>query len=93
VSVRERLYAQRGAWFYERSYATPKRYMTRDRELSTFWDSWSGAGVELELVRLGPFETLVADLAGDFFYYHFSDFEGLERRTGLNASAGLGGSF
>jgi hypothetical protein len=93
VSVRERLYAQRGAWFYDRSYAAPKRYMTRDRELSTFWDSFSGAALELELVRPGPFETLVADLAGDLFYYRFGDFEGLERRTGVYASAGLGGSF
>jgi hypothetical protein len=93
VSLRERVYGQRGAWFYERAYAAPKRYMTRDRELSAFWDSWSGAALELELVRLGPFEALVADLAGDFLYYRFSDFDGLERRTGVHASAGLGGSF
>lgn len=93
LSVHERFYVQRGAWFYARSYTTPREYMTRDRELSSFWDSFSGASLELELVRLGPLATLVADVAGDFFYYRFADFEGLDSRSGFTASAGLGGSF
>jgi hypothetical protein len=92
ASLRERFYRQGSAWFYQDGYDAPRRYMTRDRELSTFWDSFSGVAVRLELEDVGPFSELGADLTADYFYYRFQNFSALPSRDGVFVSLGIFGS-
>jgi hypothetical protein len=93
ISVRERFYFQRAASFYEPWYGAPRAYMSVDRELSTFWDSFTGGSLSFEMGAFGPFESIGADLAGDYFYFRFLDYPRLVSRTGVVLSAGLLGSF
>jgi hypothetical protein len=92
VAVRERVYLQKGASFYRSSYDQPRRYMSVDRELSTFWDSFSGAELLLELDRVGPFRRIGADVSFDFFYFSFQDYPLLDQRTGVFVAGGLMGA-
>jgi len=92
VAVRERVYLQKGASFYRSSYDQPRRYMSVDRELSTFWDSFSGAELLLELDNVGPFRRIGADVSFDFFYFRFQDYPLLDQRTGVFVAGGLMGA-
>jgi hypothetical protein len=93
LSVRERFYFQRAASFYEPWYGSPRAYMTVDRELSSFWDSFTGGAASFEMGAVGPFESIGADVAGDYFYFRFLDYPRLVSRAGVVLSAGLSGSF
>jgi len=92
IALRERMHYQDHARFYQQAYDRPYRYMTVDRELSTFWDSFSGAQVLFEWQNVGPFAKIGADLSGDFFYFRYLDFSPLHHRIGLVGSLGLLGA-
>lgn len=92
LSLRERFYAQGAAWFYEQTYAAPRRYMSADRELSSFWDSFTGGIIAVEVERVGPFATLGADVAADYFFFRFKNYTPLVSRSGFVASIGILGS-
>jgi hypothetical protein len=92
IVLRQRMHYQDRANFYRSSYDRPYRYMTVDRELSTFWDSFSGLQILLEWESVGPFSKIGADLAGDFFYFRYLDFAPLHHRVGFVGSIGLMGA-
>jgi hypothetical protein len=92
IVLRQRMHYQDRADFYRASYDRPYRYMTVDRELSTFWDSFSGVQLLLEWERVGPFSKIGADLSGDFFYFKYLDFVPLPHRVGFVGSLGLLGA-
>lgn len=83
VGASARLYAQRGADFYQDVYDQPRRYMTADRELSTFQDVFVGAHARW----IG--EVLAVDAALTGFYFRFPEFSRLPERRGLIAALGL----
>jgi hypothetical protein len=83
LAANARLYAQRHAEFYQDVYDRPRRYMTADRELSTFQDvflgirgKWSGDTVALDAALTG-------------FAFRFPEFSRLPTRRGFIAALGL----
>lgn len=83
-----RAYAQLPADFYREIYPAQERYMTLDKELSTFADVFAGGSFRWSLRDAGlPAVHLEAEVAG--FYFHFFDFAALTRRIGLIASLGV----
>ncbi|MCX5743207.1 MAG: DUF3570 domain-containing protein [Proteobacteria bacterium] len=84
VRLRNRLYTQSAASFYESSYAKVATYMTFDRELSPLWSETLGAKLAY---RVTP--QLEAELKCDLFYYQYADFAPLASRTGTNVGVGL----
>ena len=84
LRLRARGYHQNHASFYEETYDMPMRYMTVDRELSTFWDGMAG-------VKLGyAGESWDLDAKIDAIVYRFEDYARLRGRvaivTGLGAT-------
>ena len=87
LRVRARVYRQGAADFWRREYAQPMRYMSVDRELSTFWDALVG-------VKLGlHFGIVSADAKVDVLYYAFSDFARLTERVAVVADTSVGVAF
>ena len=84
LSTSVRLYAQRHAEFYQDVYASPRMYMTADRELSTFQDVFAGVRG-----RWQPTDSLSIDAGVTGFYFRFPEFARLPSRLGLTAAVGL----
>lgn len=87
-------YVQRRALFYRDGYDAPRRYMTADRELSTFFDVFGGGRVGYRR-GFGPgfLEELRAELKVEGFAFKFTEFYRLPSRTGLVGELALGASF
>ncbi len=83
VRVRGRAYYQSAADFYQETYDTPMRYVSADRELSTFWDA--GGGIKLAWTG----ERLDLDVKIDGSYYRFLDFARLAGRVALVTGGGV----
>lgn len=84
-------YTQSSAEFYQRVYADQQRYMTLDKELSTFWDVFAGVILAWTL-RNQDSESelrLEARVAGN--YFQFADFARLQDRYGLTATLAASG--
>jgi hypothetical protein len=87
LRLRARVYRQGSADFWQRDYAQPMRFMSADRELSTFWDALFG-------LKLGVhFGILSIDAKVDVIYYSFQTFARLAERAAVVADAGLGIAF
>ncbi len=84
LRLRGRGYYQTAATFWRESYDKPLRYMSADRELSTFWDA--GGGVKIGF-RYGGLEI---DAKAEGLYYRFLDFSLLQSRAALVADLGVG---
>jgi len=83
LRVRGRGYHQRHAAFYRETYAMPMRYMTVDRELSTFTDAMAG-------VRLGwTGETFEVEAKADAILYEFADYARLRGRVAIVSGLGV----
>jgi hypothetical protein len=82
VGIEGRGYIQNRADFYRGVYPTSFRYMSFDRELSTFWDA---GGIADAQVTVGP---VIADAKVGVIYYKFDDFPALPDRTALIAGGG-----
>ena len=83
VRVRARGYRQGRADFYRERYDEPMRYMTVDRELSTFWDVMGG-------VKLGyAGDSFDLDVKVDGILYKFADYQRLAGRVALVTSLGV----
>jgi hypothetical protein len=94
IGLLARGYVQRRASFYEDVYPEPRRFMTADRELSTFLDGFGGARVGYRRAFAGSFlEELRAELKGEGFAFHFTEFSRLPSRTGIIGELALGASF
>jgi hypothetical protein len=83
LRIRARGYYQGAADFYRETYDMPMRYMSADRELSTFWDTTLG----LKLSWTG--ERWAFDAKIDGSYYRFLDFARLEGRVALVTAGGV----
>jgi hypothetical protein len=83
LRVRARGYRQNHASFYQETYEMPMRYMTVDRELSTFWDAMGG-------IKLGWSSDSV-DVEGkvDGILYEFDDYARLRGRVALVTGLGV----
>lgn len=79
-------YGQTHADFYRSSYDTQQRYMSIDKELSTFWDVFAGGAVGWTFGGTTPVRLEARVLANHF---HFADFLRLQSRYGLTATLGL----
>lgn len=84
LRLRERLYTQNGASFYQASYAAPAKYITFDRELSALWSETIGGKLAYAFS-----DNLELELKADVFYYKYAEFPALTSRIGTNAGAGL----
>jgi hypothetical protein len=83
VRLRARGYHQDHAAFYRETYAMPMRYMTVDRELSTFWDGAAG-------IKLGRASDHVdVDLKSDTIVYRFEDYARLRGRVAIVSGVGV----
>ncbi len=82
AELEARFYQQNRADFYRRIYPTSYRYMSSDRELSTFWDVAGQARVSAEL---GP---ATFDLKLGAQHYRFRNFDPLSTRRALLVGAG-----
>jgi hypothetical protein len=83
LRARVRGYRQSHADFYSDSYDMPVRYMTIDRELSTFWDAMGG----LKLAYLG--ESWDLDAKVDAIVYRFEDYARLKGRVAIVSGLGV----
>jgi hypothetical protein len=82
LRLRARGYRQSHASFYEETYEMPMRYMTVDRELSTFWDATGG----VKLAYLG--ENWDLDAKVDTIVYRFEDYARLKGRVAIVSGLG-----
>lgn len=86
-------YAQRRATFYQDVYDARRRYMTADRELSSFVDGFGGLRFAWQRGRrLGVFEALRAEIKATGFAFKFFDFSRLPSREGIIGELALGAS-
>ena len=76
-------YSQRAASFFRKSYASVHKYMSNDRELSTFWDTSLGAKLQWQHNRF------VIDAKLEGIYYRFLEFPSLRQRRALVSSVGV----
>ena len=93
LELRNRFHFQRAVSFWEERYDQQRRFVSADRELSTFLDDYVGPALIWSARDAGPFERLRADLRADVFYYRFLDYAFLEGRVGTLASIGLEGAW
>jgi len=82
LRLRARGYQQSHASFYEETYEMPMKYMTVDRELSTFWDGMAG----LKLGYVGESWDLEAKVDG--IVYRFDDYARLRGRVAVVSGMG-----
>jgi hypothetical protein len=82
LRLRARGYHQNHASFYEETYDMPMRYMTVDRELSTFWDGMGG----IKLGYAGDNWDLEAKIDG--IVYRFEDYARLRGRVAIVSGFG-----
>jgi hypothetical protein len=89
LRLRERFYYQNGASFYRPNYTSDDipRFVTADRELSTFWSEMLGFKLSWNL----PWwkRRLSAEVKVDGFYFGYNNFPLLHDRYGANCEAGL----
>ena len=84
-------YGQTGAAFYEDVYATAQRYMTSDRELSSFWDLFVGPSLGWR-AAVGPFSELRFEARATAFGFQFFEFSRLPERFGVVGELAIGGT-
>ncbi|HEY4243218.1 MAG TPA: DUF3570 domain-containing protein [Kofleriaceae bacterium] len=84
LRLRERLYTQGAASFYQANYSAPQKYMAFDRELSPLQSTTTGAKLSYLFTP-----HLEGELKLDLFYYRYSDFPPLSHRVGANTGIGL----
>jgi hypothetical protein len=83
LRLRVRGYRQHHAEFYRETYDLPMRYMTVDRELSTFWDAMGG-------IKLGwTGERWELEAKADTSVYRFEDYARLRGRVTIVTGAGV----
>jgi uncharacterized protein DUF3570 len=82
LRLRVRGYRQHHAEFYREAYDLPMRYMTVDRELSTFWDAMGG----IKLGWRGDHWDL--EVKADTSVYRFEDYARLRGRVTIVTGAG-----
>ena len=83
LRIRGRAYRQHHADFYAETYEMPMRYMTVDRELSTFWDAMGG----MKLAWTGDHVDIEAKVDG--ILYEFQDYARLRGRVALVTGLGV----
>lgn len=86
-------YAQRHAAFYKDAYDQERRYMTADRELSTFYDVFGGGRLGYEFTEVGFIEELRFELKATGFGFAFPEFSRLPTRTGYIGEFAVGAVF
>lgn len=92
LELRNRFHYQTAASFWQEGYDQQRRYMSADRELSTFLDDFAGAAVVWTAEEIGPFDRLRVDARADVFYYRYFDYAYLAGRIGTLASIGVEGA-
>ncbi len=85
-------YGQLGASFYQDVYQRPMRFMTSDRELSSFVDAFLGPRLAWRGQHQGPFAELRWELKVMGFAFYLPEFSRLETRYGFVAEMALGGN-
>jgi hypothetical protein len=86
-------YAQQGASFYEDLYPSRRRYMTADRELSSFFDVFAGGKIGLQRSLHGVIERIRVEVEVVGFGFWFPSFSELPRRLGVVSELGVGLEF
>lgn len=86
-------YIQDRAELYAPQYEKRQRYMSRDRELSTFVDVFGGLRAGYRGSPTKALAELRADIKVEGFHFHFIDYPLLPRRSGIIGEIGLGATF
>ena len=89
LRLRDRVYTQRGAGFYQAVYDKPMRYRTIDRELGTMYGNLIGVKAAIDLGSPASTSSWQLDLKYDWMWQHFDDFRWLPERTMSMIEAGL----
>ncbi|MDB4957415.1 MAG: hypothetical protein JWO36_4984 [Myxococcales bacterium] len=84
LRLRNRLYTQNAASFYQSTYTAAAKYITFDRELSPLWSETIGTKL-----TYGFSDHVEGELKLDVFYYSYADFTPLLSRTGANVGLGV----
>ncbi len=87
LRLRERIYYQSAAFFYQPHYAALQAYVTADRELSDFWSSLTGIKLTYRLKQV--LSGLELEAKVDFFYFDYLSFAYLQNRIGADIEAGV----
>jgi hypothetical protein len=93
LDVHDRVYRQTNAHFYQPSYARPEGLMSRDKELSRFWDNMVGVRAGILLGPFGPIEKVRLDARFDWLRFEYSNFPLLPRLNAYVNQFGLVGEF
>lgn len=86
-------YVQDRAELYAPQYEKRQRYMSRDKELSTFVDVFGGLRAAYRGSPGKSFAELRAEVKVEGFYFHYFDYPLLPNRYGVIGEVGLGASF
>lgn len=86
-------YVQDRAELYAPQYDERRRYMSRDRELSTFVDVFGGLRAAYRGSPARSFTEFRAEVKVEGFHFHYFDFPLLPDRSGIIAELGVGASF
>jgi hypothetical protein len=86
-------YAQGNADFYAPAYARPMRYMTADRELSSFVDAFGGLRARWMRGHWSVFDDVHLEGKVTAFVFEYSNFPRLAERSGIIGEAALGVAF
>ena len=93
LRLRERFYYQSGASFFRPHYTadnsgtTLQRFVTADRELSTFWSNVAGFKISWRLPWVH--RALEVEAKVDYFHFGYVNFALLATRDGADIEAGL----
>jgi hypothetical protein len=93
LELRNRFHFQRAVSFWQERYDQQRRFVSVDRELSTFLDDYAGPALIWSVRDAGPFDRLRADVRADVFYYRFLDYAYLDGRVGTLVSIGVEGAW
>jgi hypothetical protein len=93
LTLRYRLYSQRGVWFYSRVYTGPadlSAFVTRDREQSPMGDQRIGLDLQKRISVDARGTSLVLNLDATGTVYSYDAFVGLSRVYALEITLALG---
>lgn len=86
--VRDRVYVQSAADFYQDTYDQHRQHMSADRELGPFWSNLVGVKLTFTSPALGGGVRLAGDVKFDAGWQWFSEFEELPTRVMFMAEVG-----
>jgi hypothetical protein len=86
LRLRERVYYQGSASFFQPHYDALQPFMATDRELSTFWSTMTGGKL---VIHIDAVTGLDLEAKVDVFYFEYLNYAFLDHRVAANFDLGL----